>query len=101
MIAEQNAEIRKAVDALYETSADDEVRAQYEMRLKAWRDRMSQITGSYKDGMQKGLLEGLQKGWQEGMQKGLQEGRLEVAQNLRAMGFSEDQIRKVIGATRG
>jgi predicted transposase/invertase (TIGR01784 family) len=93
MIAEQNAEIRKAVDTLYEISADDEVRAQYEMRLKAWRDRMSQITGSYKDGMQKGL--------QEGMQEGLQKGRLEITQNLRAMGFSEDQIWKAIGATRG
>jgi predicted transposase/invertase (TIGR01784 family) len=74
MIAEQNAEIRKAVDTLYEISADDEVRAQYEMRLKAWRDRMSQITGSYKDGMQKGL--------QKGHKKGLQDGRLEERRKI-------------------
>jgi hypothetical protein len=38
MIAEQNPEVRKAVDTLYEISADDKVRAEYEMRQKAWRD---------------------------------------------------------------
>jgi len=31
--------IRKAVNTLYELSANDKVRAEYEQRMKAWRDR--------------------------------------------------------------
>jgi predicted transposase/invertase (TIGR01784 family) len=50
MIAEKNPEIRKAVNTLYELSADEKVRAEYEMRQKAWRDRVSQIEGAYEDG---------------------------------------------------
>jgi predicted transposase/invertase (TIGR01784 family) len=81
MAAVQNPEIRKAVDTLYEISADEKVRAEYEMRQKAWRDRISQFDGYYQDGLQKGRLEGLQ----------------ETARNLKAMGFSDDQIRKATG----
>jgi len=43
MIAERNPEIRKATDALYTLSADPAVRAEYEMREKAWWDRVSQF----------------------------------------------------------
>ena len=39
MVAERNPEVRKAVNTLYELSADDKVRAEYEQRQKAWRDR--------------------------------------------------------------
>ena len=45
-----NPEIKKAVDTLYELSADEKVRAEYEMRQKAWRDRASQNEGYYQDG---------------------------------------------------
>ena len=54
MVAVQNPEIRKAVNTLYELSADEKVRAEYEMRQKAWRDRMSAIDGAYEEGEQKG-----------------------------------------------
>jgi predicted transposase/invertase (TIGR01784 family) len=57
MIAVKNAGVREAVETLYEISADERVRAEYEMRQKAWRDRMSQIEGSYQEGLQKGKLE--------------------------------------------
>jgi predicted transposase/invertase (TIGR01784 family) len=72
MIALGNPEIRKAVDTLYELSGDEQVRAEFEMRQKAWRDRMSQIEGYYQEGLQEGLQEGEQKGLQEGEQKGMQ-----------------------------
>jgi predicted transposase/invertase (TIGR01784 family) len=52
MAARQNTEIRQAADALYEISADDKVRAEYEQRMKAWRDRMSEREGAYLDGEQ-------------------------------------------------
>ena len=49
MIAEVNPEIRKATDALYTLSADPSVRAEYEMREKAWRDRISQFHDAVTD----------------------------------------------------
>ena len=50
MIAERNPEIRKAVNTLYELSGDEQVRAEYEMRQKAWRDRLSKNEGYFQDG---------------------------------------------------
>jgi predicted transposase/invertase (TIGR01784 family) len=61
MIAAKNPEIRRAVDTLYDISADGKVRAEYEMRQKAWRDRMSQIEGYYQEGLEKGEREGRQE----------------------------------------
>jgi len=50
ILAQRNPEIRKAANALYELSADPEVRAEYEARLKAWRDRAAQMDGAFEDG---------------------------------------------------
>ena len=55
MVAVQNPEIRKAADTLYELSEDEKVRAEYEMRQKAWRDRMWQLENATKAGVQKAL----------------------------------------------
>ena len=57
MVAERNEEIRKAVDTLYELSADEQVRLEYERRQKAWRDRLSQNEGYYNDGIRIGREE--------------------------------------------
>ena len=50
MVAEKNPEIKKAVNTLYELSVDEKVQAEYEMRQKAWRDRLSQNEGYYREG---------------------------------------------------
>jgi predicted transposase/invertase (TIGR01784 family) len=97
MIAERNPEIRKAVDSLYEMSADEKVRAEYEMRLKAWRDWESQKEDSYQEGIQKGRLEGLTEGIQKGLTEGREEALLETARKLMAMGLSIDQITAATG----
>jgi predicted transposase/invertase (TIGR01784 family) len=39
MVAEKNPEIRKAVNTLYELSADERTRAEYELHMRAVRDR--------------------------------------------------------------
>ena len=52
MVAEKNPEIRKAVETLYELSADEKVRAEYEARQKAWRDRMSGLEDAKQEGME-------------------------------------------------
>ena len=62
MVAVQNPEIRKAVNTLYELSADEKVRAEYEMRQKAWRDRMSQFDGAIQDNKEEIARKALAKG---------------------------------------
>ena len=49
LVANGNPEIRNAANALYRLSANPEVRATYEAREKAWRDRASQIDGARED----------------------------------------------------
>ena len=85
MVAAKNPEIRKAVDTLYELSADEEVRAEYERRQKAWRDRQSQNEGYYQDGIQKGLAEGIEKE------------RMEIIRNAIGKGFPLETIHDFTG----
>ena len=87
MIATANPEIRKAVDILYAISADEKVRAEYNARQKAWMDRQSQFDGYFKKGKAEGKAEGRAEGIVEGM--------AQVAQKMKAMGFSDEQIHSV------
>jgi predicted transposase/invertase (TIGR01784 family) len=72
MAAGKSAEIREAVNNLYELSVNEKVRAEYEMRQKAWRDRISQNEGYYQDG--------------------IHEGRLEAARRMKARGRPPEEI---------
>jgi len=72
MVAVKNPEIRKAVDTLYQLSSDEQIQAEHERRLKAWRDRASQIEGSFLDGKQ--------------------EGRRDTARKMKAINLPIDQI---------
>jgi flagellar biosynthesis/type III secretory pathway protein FliH len=76
MAAEKNPEIRKAVDTLYELSADERTRAEYEMHMRAVRDRAWLKDEGVQEGLRKGRmegrLEGRLEGWQEGRQEGVQ-----------------------------
>jgi len=85
MIAAVNSEVREAVDILYEISADEKVRAEYNARQKAWMDRQSQFDGYYKKGMEKGEA------------KGRVEGIAKTARNALAEGLPIDIIRKITG----
>ena len=89
MVAERNPEIRKAVETLYELSADEEVRAEYEMRQKAWRDRISEIDGAREDGMERGM--GI------GMERGRNNRNEEIVKNALAKGYSMELINDITG----
>ena len=67
MVAAENPEIRKAVDRLYELSADGKVRAEYEMRQKARRDWLWQIDSARQIGMEKGKVETARNALAEGL----------------------------------
>jgi len=55
MVAVQDPEIRKAVDILYGLSADEKIRAEYEMRQKARRDWIWQIDSARQEGREEGV----------------------------------------------
>ena len=60
MVAEKNPQIRKAVDTLYELSADEQTRAQYELHMRAVRDRAWLEDEGWKKGQQAGRQAGAQ-----------------------------------------
>jgi len=91
MVAVKNPEIRKAVDTLYQLSSDEQIQAEHERRLKAWRDRASQIEGSF--------LDGKQEGRQEGIQQGRRDNAIEIARSMKADNVSTNQIIKYTGLT--
>ena len=101
MIAAADPEIRKAVDILYEISADEKVRAEYNARQKAWMDRQSQFDGYFKKGKAEGRVEGKAEGKVEGRAEGKAEGRvegkIETARNLKALNIPADVIANATG----
>ncbi len=108
MAAVKNPEIRKAVDTLYQLSANEMVRAEYEARKKAERDYLNGMEGAYQQGEQKGLQQGLQKGLQKGFQKGRKEGRQQgerkglekTARNALSQGIPLEVIQKITGLSQ-
>ena len=85
MIAEKNPE---AVDTLYELNADEKIRAEYEQRLKAWRDRQSAIDGA----LDRGIEIGIDKGIEIGREKEREERYKESVKNLQEYGMAAEQI---------
>jgi predicted transposase/invertase (TIGR01784 family) len=95
MVASKSPEIRQAVNTLYGLSADAAVRAEYEQRMKAWRDRKAAMDGSWEDGKE----EGKEEGREEGIQEGIQKGKEETARNALAKGFPLEVICDITGLT--
>ena len=67
----------------------EQARAEYELREKAWRDRMAQMDYAYDDGLAKGI--------EKGREEGRTEERLETARKLKAIGLPAEQIAAVTG----
>jgi predicted transposase/invertase (TIGR01784 family) len=70
-------------------SSDQKVQAEYEMRQKAWRDRVSQNEGFYLDGIQKGKMEGRTEGRTEKAE--------EIAKNALVKGLPLETIHDITG----
>jgi len=67
------------------------VRAEYEMRHKAWLDRQSQLHDSREEGRAEGRV--------EGREEGRVEAAIDFAQKMKNMGLSPDQISAITGIT--
>jgi predicted transposase/invertase (TIGR01784 family) len=94
MVASRSPEIRQAVNTLYGLSADAVVRAEYEQRMKAWRDRKAAMDGSWEDGKEEGREEGIQKGKEETARNALAEG-LPLKVICTITGLTEQQIKEL------
>lgn len=70
-------------------------RQNYENSLKHYRDMENSLDLKY----EKGKKEGLKKGKAQGLKEGLKEGLLTTARNMKADGFSTEQIVKLTGLT--
>jgi predicted transposase/invertase (TIGR01784 family) len=100
MIAAQNEVMKGAVKELYRVSSDADVRRQYELREKAWRDEQARTeyalqTGEAK-GREEGRAEGREEGRAEGREKGREEERAEFLSLLQS-GKSPNEILELYG----
>jgi len=86
MVAVKNPEIRKAVDTLYQLSSDEQVQAEHERRLKAWRDRASQLEGSLQQGRTDKAIEAARK---------MKAGNVSMEQIIEYLDLTEEQIKSL------
>lgn len=78
-----------------------EEQMQYDHALKVYRDNYNTFQGAIEEGMKEGREKGLKEGKEEGIKEGREKGRAdktkEVAQNMKKMGMSIEQIAQACG----
>jgi len=72
---------------------DDVLREKYQDRIKAERDRRSQMIYAVRQGENRGLEQGLE----QGLERGRQEERRELIRRMKAKGMSDDEIAELTG----
>lgn len=72
---------------------DSEERRKYFYSLNKYRTNLSVMENEHAEG----VAEGLEKGLQQGLQQGRNERALEIAANLKALGFNIEQISEATG----
>ena len=115
--AAQNAVFKKLEDIADVAALSRQERMKYDEGLRKYRDTISVLQGAredgYAEGQAKGYAEGQAKGYAAGQEEGRAEGRAEgleqglaqgkqqqalaIAQKMKAMGLSNDDIFKITG----
>ena len=83
----------KSIVEIERMSANE--RLEYELSLAVERDLLSAIDASFEDGE----IKGEEKGIKKGIKQGREEERREIAQNLKSLGLSLEDISKATGLT--
>jgi len=83
-ILREDPDIEDAEERYRQFVADDELREKYQDRIKAERDRRSQIIYAEQRGLEQGL--------EQGREEGRRQGRIDVARTLKARGLTEEEI---------
>ena len=89
MLVKREPKMRAPMERLLEINRDPATRALHEAREKERRDSRARERLA----MQRGIAEGKA----EGIAEGKAESKAQVAQRMKAMGFSDEQIQTVIG----
>lgn len=76
-----------------------EERQQYENEWKIYNDFFNSIDSAKREGKEEGRIEGREEGRIEGREEGREEGIILVAQNLKRMGMTNEQIQQATGLT--
>lgn len=90
--AQEDKNIKKAVEILRAASQDPETRRLYEMRQKALKDYNSMKAGALEEGMQEGI--------KEGREIGIQEAKTDIAKRMIEKGLEVEQIVNFTGLTK-
>ena len=95
------AGLPEARECLRVDSLSDSDRQAYYRHMESVRHMKSLFDTShdegYGEGLKQGRKEGLEKGLEEGREQGREQRELEIAQHLKAMGLSEEQILQATG----
>ena len=74
--------LEQAFGIVERAKMSDEEESQYEVLQRDYRDRLSEIELSKKEGIQEGMQKGMQKGRKEGREEGREEEREEIARKM-------------------
>ncbi|MCQ2417999.1 MAG: hypothetical protein MJ071_09375 [Oscillospiraceae bacterium] len=86
-------EIQEAIVILRQMSADEKIRQEAYYREKRLHDEASAMGGAKREGIEIGRAEGRA----EGMAEGKAEERQDTINKMRALGFTEEQIKAIYG----
>ena len=86
-------EIQKTIVILREMSADEKIREEARRREKRLHDEATALNHARKEGIE----EGRAKGREEGMAEGRAEERATIAEIMRKKGYTEEQIKDLLG----
>lgn len=96
MISQTNVPImKKAVNVIYDMSEDTKIREIARLREKALHDEASALKNAKEEGKEEGRAEGRAEGIEVGMAKGIAKERANAIIRMRALGFTEEQVRKM------
>ncbi len=79
----------------YDMSEDTKIREIARLREKALHDEASALKNAKAEGKEEGRAEGRAEGIEVGMAKGIAKERANAIIRMRALGFTEEQIRKM------
>ena len=89
MPAKENVYIQRAYDVLEEISADEQKRIEYNTRQKWLYD--------YNTMMEENLQRGIAIGEERGEERGINNTKKEMAERMKDLGYTEEQIRQIVG----
>ena len=91
------AGLPEARECLRVDSLSDSDRQAYYRHMESVRHMKSLFDTSHDEGYGEGLKRGRKEGLEQGLEKGREQRELEIAQHLKAMGLSEEQILQATG----